>query len=287
LTFKLGYGVGAMGDMEEEFTITPFGGDCPIPEDSGNLSDKQKLPLLKACRRQNDEITVGNEAKRRKVMHLREVNFQLRQRIKHDQLALRLKLESDVKPLVDELQELEAIAHAQRSTLDLREPVDPGVALNHLVHLRGWAFPTETFKQIPVKVRGGRQFDFQCEMHLELGSEIVTYKGAKMTDKKSSRRDAMKRLIMAQYPELESYEEAQATISLELTERRQLRGGGPGGSNRTPRFHKGRKEYQRRLHAARLEAAKKAGGFDKLDEFDPVAEAAAADARRKARGLEG
>eukprot|EP00756_Hemistasia_phaeocysticola_P002534 Hpha_TRINITY_DN11733_c0_g3::TRINITY_DN11733_c0_g3_i1::g.31796::m.31796 len=279
-----------MGDFEEEFTITPFGGDCPIPEDSVGLTDEQKLPLVRKTREQNEEIASANEAKRRKVAWLREVNSKLKMTVKTQQLTHRLKLEADVKPLVDELQQLEAVAHAQRQALDLREPVDPGVALNHLIHLRGWSFPTESFKEIPVQVRGGRQYDYQCEMYLELADRVVTYKGARQMEKKSARRDAMKRLIMAQYPELESYEEAQATITLELTERRQLRGGGGGGGGRTGTRapHQKKKtmpEYKRKLAEARLAVMKE--GIPGMVEFDPVVEAAQADARRKARGLEG
>eukprot|EP01062_Namystynia_karyoxenos_P039651 TRINITY_DN2883_c0_g1_i3.p1 TRINITY_DN2883_c0_g1~~TRINITY_DN2883_c0_g1_i3.p1 ORF type:complete len:391 (+),score=124.49 TRINITY_DN2883_c0_g1_i3:101-1174(+) len=213
-----------------------------LPTSDKGMTDATKAALVGAAREGNKRVLEINETLLREVKRLRSVNTQIKQKSATDRLQQKMVLEQRVRLRVQalEVKQRAEAAYADPSSSGLN--LDPGSLLNHLCHLRGWPYPADEYKSIPLPVQPRQPFgkgqkracEYICVMKLvkktEDGKEETElYEGDKSTQKKEAKQSAIKKLILAQFPECDSFEQVKQKVGVEHANRKKRRAQGGGG----------------------------------------------------------
>eukprot|EP01065_Artemidia_motanka_P034179 TRINITY_DN4137_c0_g1_i1.p1 TRINITY_DN4137_c0_g1~~TRINITY_DN4137_c0_g1_i1.p1 ORF type:complete len:448 (+),score=145.58 TRINITY_DN4137_c0_g1_i1:141-1484(+) len=223
-------------DDEEEEDDPDNPHKAPLPESflpvaDGGMTDKEKAEMLDPVRHQNKYISARNDQLSREVKRLRSCVQQSKQRVTNNRWQERMQLEQDVKSMVDarerkvkdlQTQNAQLVADQHLAT---RVSHDASSVLNHWINLRGHPWPTEDFKQIPClnpQSYGGRvrTCDFICVLTMTIDGVTEEYEGEPSGVKKETKMSAQKNLLMAHFPECETFDEVANRVSQEMAEKK-------------------------------------------------------------------
>eukprot|EP01062_Namystynia_karyoxenos_P032460 TRINITY_DN23949_c0_g1_i1.p1 TRINITY_DN23949_c0_g1~~TRINITY_DN23949_c0_g1_i1.p1 ORF type:complete len:283 (+),score=128.04 TRINITY_DN23949_c0_g1_i1:98-850(+) len=219
--------------------------DAPIPapwlrKDDCGLTDNEKHSIALRLQRENDKILALNDRIAREIRRMRSTNGTVKARVRADRMRAKMLMEERVRK---ELAQQE-MRHKQRE-LQRRDPPrilsDVNALLNHYCLSRGMGVPRDEYRSVPLKhpiSRPGktpRTHDYACTLVVQRAGSEEEFEGEPAPTKKAAKAACSKRLLLAQFPECDSFEQVAEKLGREHEEKRKRRlaavgtGGWKGG----------------------------------------------------------
>eukprot|EP01062_Namystynia_karyoxenos_P048171 TRINITY_DN3659_c1_g1_i1.p2 TRINITY_DN3659_c1_g1~~TRINITY_DN3659_c1_g1_i1.p2 ORF type:complete len:433 (+),score=105.74 TRINITY_DN3659_c1_g1_i1:100-1299(+) len=215
-----------------------------IPGTDCGLTDQEKFDLMPFTKAQNKYISARNDQLAKEVRRLRNAARGARERCNMLRQQERDNYQRQIEPLIyererkiKEMQQENAEALAAQHQA-ARVQHDPSSVMNNWCNLYGLNHPVEDYRQQPVSspehIGKGKMTEFVCMLKLMTpDGNTEDYEGAPALLKRDAKFNAVRSLLMAQFPECETFEQVTARVSSEMADRKAKQYS--GGMNR-PQF---------------------------------------------------